>query len=426
MRPYKHAGLKSFFSAIGVSGLLLFSTNTWAACTVNIGVLLALTGSMSEIGQDNLRAAQLAVHDINAAGGVKGCSVNPIIMDSQTQPTVAVDQAKALVDLKGVHVVFGSNSSGTTIAELRSVTAPSKVLLVSPSAASTSFTKLAKEGLTKGLFYRGVMSVGGEGPVVAYVAKHMADWNNVAIIYVNNAFGATYAKETIAAFRAMGGKARLIPYNSDQPDYRAVVTDALRSKPDGLVLLAHPRGGQAILREWLQAGGPRHVLLADSVATQHFANNAGGKLLDGGWTIQDAAENTPWYKGFTKDFMAANKHTPHIPYDTNSFDAMAITLLAMDKAGTTDAHKIFAAAREITSPGGVAVHPTAAGFKVALAAIASGKKIRYVGVTGPLSINANGDVSNPVVIGRVTNGKLTSDKTLTVAQVDSIVKHHRL
>lgn len=408
------------------AALLLASAGASAACTVNIGVLLALTGSMSEIGQDNLRAAQLAVRDVNAAGGVRGCSVKPIVMDSQTQPTVAVNQAKALIDLKGVHVIFGSNSSGTTIAELRSVTAPAKVLLVSPSAASTSFTRLAEKGLTRGLFYRGVMSVGGEGPVVAYVARHMANWKKVAIIYVNNAFGATYARQTIAAFRAMGGKARLVPYNSDQPDYRAVVTDALRNKPDGLLLLAHPRGGQAILREWLQAGGPRHVLLADSVATQHFAANAGGELLDGGWTIRDAAESTPWYGRFRKAFVAAYRHTPHIPYDTNSFDAMAITLLAMDKAGGTDAHAIFAAARDITSPGGTVIHPTPSGFKAALTAIAAGRKIHYVGVTGPLTINANGDVSNPVVIGRIAKGKLTVDRTLTVSEVDSIVRHHAL
>lgn len=425
MSRFRKAGIKGLITPL-VAVLLLVSAGASAACTVNMGVLLALTGSMSEIGQDNLRAAQLAVHDVNAVGGVRGCRVKPIVMDSQTQPTVAVDQAKALVDLKGVHVIFGSNSSGTTIAELRSVTAPAKVLLVSPSAASTSFTKLAEQGLSRGLFYRGVMSVGGEGPVVAYVARHMAGWKKVAIVYVNNAFGVTYAQQTLAAFRAMGGTARLVPYNSDQPSYRAVVAAALSGKPDGLLLLAHPRGGQAVLRQWLQAGGPRHVLLADSVATQHFAANAGGKLLDGGWTIRDAAQNTPWYRRFRKDFVAAYNHTPHIPYDTNSFDAMAITLLAMDKAGTRNAQAIFAAAREITSPGGRVIHPTLAGFKAALAAIAAGKKIRYVGVTGPLSINANGNVSNPVVVGRIANGNLTLGKTLTVSEVDSIVRRHQL
>lgn len=419
-RRARHAALA------GGLALLLAAGASQAACKVNIGVLLALTGSMAEIGQDNLRSAQLAIKDVNAAGGVSGCTVDPIVYDSQTEPTVAVNQAKALVDLKGVRVIFGSNSSGTTIAELRSVTAPAKVLLVSPSAASTSFTKLAKEGYTKGLFYRGVMSVGGEGPVVAYVARHMAGWKHVSIVYVNNAFGVTYAKETIKAFEAMGGKARLIPYNSDQPDYQSIVTDALKDKPEALVLLAHPKGGQAILRDWLQSGGPQHVLLADSVATQQFVDKSGGKLLDGGWSIKDAAVKSPWYALYHKNFVAAYKRTPHIPYDTNSYDAMAITLLAMDQAGTKDARKIFAAAREITAPGGLVVHPTPAGFKAALAAIAKGKKIHYVGVTGALSINQYGDVSNPVVVGRIKGGKLDYYKTLGVDEVDSIVKHHKL
>lgn len=426
MKKHPQGRLARRIAAVGGLALVLAAGASHAACSVNIGVLLALTGSMAEIGQDNLRSAQLAVKDVNAAGGVGGCTIKPIVADTETEPSVAVNQAKSLIDLRGVRVIFGSNSSGTTIAELRSVTAPSKVLLVSPSAASTSFTELAKKGYTKGLFYRGVMSVGGEGPVVAYVARHMAGWKHVSIVYVNNAFGVTYAKETIKAFEAMGGKARLIPYNSDQPDYQSIVTDALRDKPQALVLLAHPKGGQAILRDWLQAGGPQHVLLADSVATENFVEKSGGKLLDGGWTVKDAAVKTPWYELYRKNFEMAYKRTPHIPYDTNSYDAMAITLLAMDQAGTQDAHKIFAAAREITAPGGLIVHPTPAGFKAALAAIAQGKKIHYVGVTGALSIDQYGDVSNPVVIGRVKGGKLDYYKTLGVDEVDNIVKHHKL
>lgn len=392
------------------------------ACTVKVGVLLALTGSMSEEGQSNTKSALLAAHEINAAGGVDNCTVKPIVADTQTEPSVAVSQAKALIDLRHAKVLIGSNSSGTTVAELRSVTAPSGVLLVSPSAASTVFTKLDKSGKTAGLFMRTVMSVGKEGPVVAYFARHTGHWKRVSIVYVNDAFGASFAKHTAAAFRRLGGTARLVPYNINQSDYASVVTDALSGHPQALLLLAHPYGGEIIMRGWLQNGGPRHVVLAESLATQRFVDKAGGKLLNGAWAVRGSAQTaSTGYKEYREAFVKKYGAEPSVPYDSNAFDATAITLLAMQAAHGHSPQAIFAAARRITSPGGMTVSPNVASFKKALAALKAGKKVHYVGATGALSINKFGDVQNPLLIEQVKGGKLLQVKTLSVKAVNDIV-----
>ena len=393
-------------------------------CTVKVGILLALSGSLGELGQDNARAAKLAAREFNAAGGVHGCEVQVDVADTQTQPSVGVTAAKSLVDLKGVKAIVGANSSGTTMAVMRSVTVPSGVLLVSPTAASTEFTSLSKQGLTKGLFLRTIMSVKDEGPATGYVAARLAKWKRISIVYVNNAFGRTYAEAAARTFQAMGGKARIVPYNLNQPSYRAEITSALRGNPQALVLIAYPTGGQSILKEWISAGGPRHFLLANSVDTQHFVDTLGAKYLNGAWGVTLGAQTgQPGYKVFANAFSRRYGKPPSAPYDSNAYDAMAVTLLAMAASPPqADSLVLAKAARAVTAGNGVTVRPDVAGYRIALKALAAGKPVHYVGATGALRIDALGNVKVPVVVSRVEAGRLSAAKTLGTHKVEALTR----
>ncbi|MEJ2633487.1 MAG: ABC transporter substrate-binding protein [Acidihalobacter sp.] len=420
--------LRSLPSSAALALCLAASPALWpaqaaaAGCTVKVGILLALSGSLGELGQDNARSAELAAQEVNAAGGVHGCKVEVALADTQTQPSVGVTAAKGLVDLKGVRAIVGANSSGTTMAVMRSVTVPSGVLLVSPTAASTEFTSLSKQGLTKGLFLRTIMSVKDEGPATAYVAAKLAKWKRISIVYVNNAFGRTYAETTERTFEAMGGRARIVPYNLNQPSYRAEVTSALQGNPQALVLIAYPTGGQSILKQWISAGGPRHFLLANSVDTQHFVDILGAKYLDGAWGVTLGAQTgQPGYKAFADAFAKHYGKPPSAPYDSNAYDAMAVTLLAMAASPPQAGGRTLAkAARAVTAGNGVAVGPGVAGYRAALKALAAGRPVHYVGATGALRIDALGDVKVPVVVSRVTAGRLIAAKTLGAHEVEAL------
>src|SRR5271156_6652565 len=95
-----------------------------ADCSITIGVILELTGTAGEYGQAAAKSVEMAVRDINDAGGVRGCRVVTDTKDSQGQATVAVDAANQLVQLKKVPVIIGSIASSTTIPILTSVTGP--------------------------------------------------------------------------------------------------------------------------------------------------------------------------------------------------------------------------------------------------------------------------------------------------------------
>src|SRR3546814_119575 len=208
-----------------------------AACTTTLGSVMSLTGSLGVLGQQIAKGAQLAVADLNAAGG-NMCTLKLALLDDQTNPSVGVDAAKKLVDVQHVPAIVGALSSGVSAAILTSVTAPSKVVLISPSSTSPTFTKLAKEGKTGGYWFRTTPSDALQGVAMAKVALD-SGFKKVAVLYLNNAYGQGLSSQFANAFTKLGGTVTQdVVYNPSQPSYRSEVNKALSPKPGDR---KHPR-----------------------------------------------------------------------------------------------------------------------------------------------------------------------------------------
>jgi branched-chain amino acid transport system substrate-binding protein len=83
---------------------------------IRIGYLPALTGPSSSTGVGINRGIQLAVQEINAAGGIDGRQIELITRDTQSEPTKAVNGAAELTHGEKVSVVFGPVNSGESLA----------------------------------------------------------------------------------------------------------------------------------------------------------------------------------------------------------------------------------------------------------------------------------------------------------------------
>ncbi|MDH5531015.1 MAG: ABC transporter substrate-binding protein, partial [Paracoccaceae bacterium] len=115
-------------------------------CTTKIGAVLPTS---VDWGKPIAETAQFVVDQVNEAGGVQGCKIEMVLRDSQVDPKVGVDAAKALVDLDGVQVLIGAVSSGVSMPILTSVAVPAGVAQFSCCSSSGAFTTLAQEGKTK-------------------------------------------------------------------------------------------------------------------------------------------------------------------------------------------------------------------------------------------------------------------------------------
>src|SRR5947208_791501 len=108
--------------ALGSAGAAAIAASSLAkpAIAVNepirVGYLPALTGPSSSTGIGINRGTQLAVQEINAAGGIDGRQIELITRDTQSDPTKAVNGAAELSHGQNVSVVFGPVNSGESLA----------------------------------------------------------------------------------------------------------------------------------------------------------------------------------------------------------------------------------------------------------------------------------------------------------------------
>lgn len=396
-----------------------------ASCDKTIGVVLPLTGSLSATGQENVKAIQLAVDDFNAAGGINGCTLKSIVYDSQTAPAVGVDAAKKLIDINHVPAIIGAYSSGVSMAILTSATAPNKVVQISAGSTSPAFTQLAKQGKTDGYWFRTCPSDALQGVAMAYVAHDKAMLKRVAVIYLNNPYGVGLADRFQQAFSAYGGKVTaMVPYNPKQPSYRSEVTKALQGNPQALFLVAYPNEGATVLREWISNGGAQTYLFPDALNAPQFIGDIGGKYLNGHvWGTVPGSMSTKSQPIVAAEFEKKFGHGFTQPYDTNAYDAVASIALAMEAGKCDSGSCIRDHIRKVTNDAnGTPVTAGVAGLKQASELLAAGKSIRYVGASGDLQFDAQGDIQGPEVIWQVEGGNIVNKQTMMPAEIAAITK----
>lgn len=415
----KHPSLK--LAAIGLAMATLGAAPAHAACSTTVGAVMSLTGSLGVLGQQIAKGSELAISDLNAARGGNTCELKLSLLDDQTSPSVGVDAAKKLVDVQQVPALIGALSSGVSAAILTSVTAPSQVVQISPASTSPTFSDLAKQGKTGGFWFRTCPSDALQGLAMAKVA-HDAGLKKVAVMYLNNPYGQGLSQEFTAGFRQLGGTVtENVVYNPSQPSYRAEVGKALSPAPDALFLIGYPGDGTTITREWIAAGGPQKFLFPDGLESQDFVNDVGAQYMKDVHGTAPGTDKTPSLATFQGEFQAKFGTLPTQAYIPNAYDATVLVGLAMEQARSSKGPAIRDAIRKVTDPKGQKVYAGVAELKKAAALLAEGKSIQYVGATGPLQFDANGDIAAPMQVWNVSaQGKVEPTGMVTVAQIDAM------
>lgn len=388
-------------------------------CTVPIGAVLPTS---VDWGRPIAETAQWVVDQVNEAGGVNDCKVEMILRDTQVDPKVGVDAAKALVDLEGVKVLLGAVSSGVTMPILTSVTVPAGVMQMSCCSSSNAFTTLAEEGKTDGLWFRTFATTAVQAAVGAKVAQDQG-WKSVAILYKNDDWGQDLAKAVASDLEKMGIEVTgQIAINDAQPSYRAEVAQARQGNPEGLYLGLYPNEGTAAVREWLSMGGTQNMILANSLKSEEFRENVGMQYLGSTWGTDTASPRSDSATAFVDAYQARFESAPNGPGLANSYDAAMISLLAMEAAGPdASGADIAAAVDRVTDPEGTPVSADAAGFAAAKEVFAGGGNVMYQGATGNVRFDQYGDVSAPAVIWKFAEDGIEEVEYLSLEEVDSFI-----
>ncbi len=407
-------------AALATMALMLPGTaSAQVACPVKIGGILPLTGSMAPITKKIAEAAQLALDHINQGGGIKGCPVQLVLRDDQGQPTVGVDAAKYLVEVERVPALTGTISSGVTGPIIASVTGPSKVVQISCCSTASAFTL---DGRSGGYFFRTLPTSKTQAFATASEITRRG-LKKTAIIYVNTDFGVDMTKFVKLALPKLGGDiVAEVPYNDNQPSYRAEVTRALAAKPESLLLIGFPKDAVTIVREWLSLGGPQQIALNNSMRVMDFVNGVGPRFLNESFGMDNAQVAGPTVDAFNKAFEEKYKTDSKGPGVHTQYDAVMALGLAMNIAKDLTGPSIKDAVRQIHVAGGTQVGTGPEEFKKAIALIKEGKPIKYHGATGPIEFDANGDVTGPALVWRIKDGEIVTDRTISIEEMQALFK----
>jgi branched-chain amino acid transport system substrate-binding protein len=163
------------------------------AMTIRMRAKFPLTGEVASYGQKAKRGIELAVEELNAAGGLLGRSVQVDFQDDRNDKKEAVSIMTKFATIDKVPVVFGSAGSSVSLA-IAPLANRHKVILISPISSSS---QLSTEGGP--YFFRSV-------PADDLQAEILANWvhesgaKQVAVVYTNNSWGKPLADEFQSKF----------------------------------------------------------------------------------------------------------------------------------------------------------------------------------------------------------------------------------
>jgi hypothetical protein len=105
-------------TSLGAAGAFMMALvpGSYAADPIKVGVVTPLSGSYAPIGKQVRWGAELAVKEINAAGGVKGRPFELLFEDEEANPPVAVRKSEKLLQQDKVDLLTGTVNSGSTLA----------------------------------------------------------------------------------------------------------------------------------------------------------------------------------------------------------------------------------------------------------------------------------------------------------------------
>ena len=344
-------------------------------------IVLGIAGPFSQPrGVSMQRAAELAVKEINAHGGVRGQSVALRAVDDSGRPDVAIRIAQSFADDPSVVAVIGHLTSGASLAAGRVYgEARRPVVMISPSASSPDLS-----GVNKYVF-RVCPSDLSHGAQLARFARQTLGARRVGVIYIDDDYGRGLRLSFAAEFRRLGGEViEEDPMLGATPSLEPYLS-RLRKEGgvDALMLATERAGAELALREIGQLGVRWPVI--------------GGDALTG---IEGAGP-------MTEGLRLSTAYLPDRPGERNAQFVTAYGLAYGGQrpdhrgAGAYDIVQLLARVMRDVGTDRRAIRDRLARIGVNLPG--------YEGVTGTIAFDARGDVpAKPVVIGVVHAGQLVT------------------
>lgn len=307
-----------------------------AHADIVIGLIAPLTGPVAAYGEQVRNGAQVAVEEINKAGGINGEQIVLKVTDDAGEPKQGVSAANQLVG-EGVRFVVGPVTSGVAM-PASDVLAENGILMVTPTATAPDLTN---RGLSNVLRTCGRDDQQAE-VAANYVLEHFKD-KKVAIINDKGQYGKGLADAFKATLNA-GGVDEVLndALTPGDKDFSALTT---RLKAEGAEVIYfggyHPEAG-LLARQLADIGVDATLIGGDGLSNSEYWNIATDVAAGTIFTNAADATKNPASKAAAEALAA--KNIPAEAFTLNAYAAVEVIKAGIEKAGTSEDSEAVAAA----------------------------------------------------------------------------------
>jgi len=313
-----------------------------ASGPIKIGMVIPISGSSAPTGEYMQNGAQLAVNEINDAGGIlDGRMIELLVEDEACDAQQGVASANKLVSSEVV-VSVGGYCSGATLPQLP-IFGGANIPMIIPAANSQD---LVRESL-KNVFLINGTGLQQSSAALDFITK--SGYATVALVDDNTSYSTDISTETESQITDDGTAEVVLntSVNAGESDYSAVVRDITGSGAEIVYWTGYYQEGGLIINQLRQAGFTGDIMVADGSADATIAEIA-GDAAEGVFATMTPTPDTlegaeEWIANYEAEFGTAPG-----PYSTQSYDAVRLAAEAIKDAGSTDGDAIIAALEGIS------------------------------------------------------------------------------
>lgn len=346
---------------------------------IPVGQFGSLTGAQATFGESSDKGVQLALDEINTAGGVLGQQIRLITKDNQSKPGETSTAVRELITRNKVVALIGEVASGRSL-EAAPIAQRSGIPMISPSSTSEKVTESGDH------IFRVCFIDPFQGKVCAKFARGLGVTKAAILTDVSKDYSMGLTKSFKAEFPKGGGVITgEQSYSGGDKDFSSQLTAIKADHPDVIFLPAYYTDAPLIIRQARQLGitvpfiggdgwdSPELVAVGgNSVEGCYFSNHFSNQSTD----PKVASFVTAYRKKYGSDPDAIS---------ALGYDALYILADAMKRAESTDPAKVNAA-------------------------IATTKE--FPGVTGKITLDEHRNPNKAAVMLQVKNGKFVYVETI--------------
>ncbi|NLN65364.1 MAG: ABC transporter substrate-binding protein [Clostridiaceae bacterium] len=348
---------------------------------IKIGINYELSGEVATYGQSSVEGIELAIEQVNAAGGINGKKIVPVKYDNKSEPSEATTLANKLITQDKVIAILGPATSGSFMGQIP-VANKNKIPVASGSATADDVT-VTENGVQEYAF-RVCFNDSFQGTVMAnFASENLSAKNAVVIMDSSSDYGKGLAKNFKSTFTAAGGTiVDEVAFVKGDTDFNAILTKIKGQNFDVIYIPGYYNEAGLIIKQARAQGITAPILGADGFDSPTLLELAGASALNDVYFTNhySSLDQDPNVLKFIDDFKAKYNKEP------DAFNALGydVAMFMIDAIGRSDAL-------------------TGEAVKNALEATEG-----FVGVTGTLSVDENHNPVKSIVVIGLKDGKQDS------------------